>query len=385
MSVREILAKLVSFPVLGGQSNTSIADWIERYLEGHGVAWHNVPNEDGTKRSIHCRIGPAVDGGIILSGHTDVVPTEGQAWRTDPFKLVEKDGRLYGRGTCDMKGFLACCLAAVPDFLAANLQRPIYLAFSYDEEIGCWAGPALARHMATTYDEKPLGAIIGEPSLLQVVNGQKGMGSFETTIRSRGAHSSYIYSEVSAVHEGAKLVNWLEQRMEQLVRNGQRNDRFQPNHTTLHAGMLHGGIAHNIVADRCKLRWDMRTLPSDNLDQLYAEFCAFCDERTAHGRRKVPEFAIKTVEKFPMVVPLDTDAAAPIVRLAQSLTDVAGLGTVSFASEAGQFAAAGFPAVICGPGSIEQAHGANEYIAAGQLERGMDWMKRLRSQLAARP
>ncbi|MEM6317164.1 MAG: acetylornithine deacetylase [Bacteroidota bacterium] len=373
----EILSELVAFPVLGGESNAPIADWIENYLTEHGVPFFNVPNEDGTKRSIHCRIGPTMDGGVILSGHVDVVPVAGQDWRTNPFELVEKDGKYFGRGTCDMKGFLACCLACLPKMLAADLQKPIYFAFSYDEEIGCWAGPALAKAINETYTEKPHFAIIGEPTNLEITTGQKGMGSFETTILSRGAHSSYIYTEASAVHEGAKLVVWLEQKMEELIESGQRDDRFDPPHSTLHVGMLNGGIAHNVVADKCQLRWDMRTLPTDTLTKILADFKAYCAEREAISRQKVPEFSITTEEKFPMVVPLDTPDKSSVVYFVQQLTGTTDTKAVSFASEAGQFAAEGFETVICGPGSIAQAHQANEYIEVEQMEKGVDFLNTL--------
>ncbi len=379
---QDILAKLIAFPVLGGESNNSIANWIENYLAEHGVTFHNVPNEEGNKRSIHCRIGPAVDGGIVLSGHTDVVPVTGQDWHSDPFDMIEKDGKLYGRGTCDMKGFIACCLACLPEMLAANLTRPIYFAFSYDEEIGCWAGPALAKGIMETYSEKPRFAIIGEPSEMEVVTGQKGMGTLETTITSRGAHSSKIYTEASAVHEGAKLVVWLENRMEELIKSGKSDARFTPPHSTLHVGMFNGGIAHNIVADKCTVVWDLRTIPNDNLSEIVEEFKVYCAERVAIMRKKVREFNITSKERFPLVVPLDTKNEAPVVKFVQQLTDNKVINAVSFASEAGQFAAEGFEAVICGPGSIEQAHRANEYIEVAQMEKGVLFMKKLIAQLS---
>jgi len=377
-----ILAKLIAFPVLGGESNNSIADWIENYLTEHGVSFHNVFNEERNKRSIHCRIGPAVDGGVVLSGHTDVVPVAGQDWHSEPFKMIEKEGKLYGRGTCDMKGFIACCLACLPEMLAADLKKPIYFAFSYDEEIGCWAGHALAKSIMDTYVEKPRFAIIGEPSEMEVVTGQKGMGTIETTITSRGAHSSKIYTEASAVHEGAKLVVWLENRMEELIKSGKSDKRFTPPHSTLHVGMFNGGIAHNIVADKCTVVWDLRTIPNDSLGEIVQEFRAYCAERVFLMRKKVPKFNITSKERFPLVVPLDTERDAPVVKFVQQLTDRTTINAVSFASEAGQFAAEGFEAVICGPGSIEQAHRANEFIEVEQMEKGVVFMEKLIDQLS---
>lgn len=375
---QEILAKLIAFPILGGQSNNSIADWIENYLSEYGIPFHNVFNEEGNKRSIHCRIGPAVDNGVVLSGHTDVVPVAGQDWHSDPFEIIEKGGKLYGRGTCDMKGFIACCLACLPEMIAADLKKPIYFAFSYDEEIGCWAGHDLAKAIITTYTEKPRFAIIGEPSEMEVITGQKGMGTLETTLTSRGAHSSKIYTEASTIYEAAKLVGWLENKMEELIVNGGEKDaRFTPPHSTLHVGKFNGGIAHNIVADNCTIVWDLRTLPKDDATAIIEEFKEYCAERIAIMRKKVPEFNITNKEWFPFVVPLDTKEDAPVVKFVQQLTDSTIINAVSYASEAGQFAAEGFEVVICGPGSIEQAHRANEFIEIEQMEKGVLFMEKL--------
>ena len=375
--VQKILKKLIAFPVLGGESNLSIAKWIENYLTEHDVDFYNVPNEDGTKRSIHCRIGPVVDGGIILSGHTDVVPVEGQDWHTNPFEMVEKGGKLYGRGTCDMKGFIACCLACLPEIQQAKLKRPFYFAFSYDEEIGCWAGPALAKDIRTTYTEKPRFAIIGEPSEMQIITGQKGMGSFETTVHSRAGHSSYISTEVSAIYEAAKLVGWLENKMEALIVDGPKDERFAPPHSTLHVGIFNGGIAHNIIADKCTFSWDMRTLPKDQLNGILAAFNAYCANRITICQQKVGAFNILTKAKFPTVVPLDTSNEATLVKILQKMLGTTATNAVSFASEAGQFAAEGFESIICGPGSIAQAHTANEFIAIDQLEKGVAFIHQL--------
>ncbi|MEZ4984562.1 MAG: M20/M25/M40 family metallo-hydrolase [Saprospiraceae bacterium] len=228
MTAKEILSQLVSFPVLGGESNLTIISWIGDYLQSFGVDYQLVPNPEGTKASLHARIGPAVDGGIILSGHTDVVPVEGQDWHTDPFQLIEKDGKLYARGSCDMKGFLACVLAVVPQMVKTTLTTPIYLAFSYDEEVGCVAAPELITAIKAYYSERPRYAIIGEPSELQPVVGQKGICVYKTTVWGSAGHSSRIRTEVSAIHEAARLVGWLEQKMNNLVATGHVDDRFSP-------------------------------------------------------------------------------------------------------------------------------------------------------------
>jgi len=209
MTVDNILAKLVSFPVLGGESNLSIIHWIKEYIESYDVEVNLLPNEEGDKASLFCRIGPEIDGGVILSGHTDVVPVEGQEWDTDPFVLTDiGDGKLYARGSCDMKGFIACCLAALPQMVAAKLEKPIYFAFSYDEEVGCLAGPALARGIKAHYKELPKYAIIGEPSLMEPIVGQKGIYILETYINGSAGHSSRIKQEVSAIHEATRGGWW---------------------------------------------------------------------------------------------------------------------------------------------------------------------------------
>ena len=377
----KLLSKLVSFPVLGGQSNLIIIDFIKAYLEKHGVTYHLVPNEEGNKASLHCRIGPTVDGGVILSGHTDVVPTEGQAWDTDPFVLTLKDDKLYGRGSCDMKGFIACCLASLPDMLAADLQKPIYFAFSYDEEIGCLAGPSLVQSIKDTYDESPRYAIIGEPSVMQPIVGQKGICVFETTVTGSAGHSSRIKQEVSALHTSARLIIWLEEKMDQLIASGRLDDRFTPNHTSLHAGMIRSGIAPNVIADHSIFHWDMRCIPQDNVDEIFQEFLDYSSALEKELQKRFSGTRIQTVKHHPAVPPLDTAEDQSIVELVKKLSGNDQLSTVAYAAEAGQFAQGGFESVICGPGDIAQAHRANEFIAVEQLEKGVEFIQKLIKEL----
>ncbi len=384
MRAEEILEHLVSFPVFGGQSNLSIAMWIEEYLAEQGLTFTNVPNEDGTKRSIHCRIGPAVDGGVILSGHTDVVPVEGQSWSHDPFTLTDGgDGKLYGRGSCDMKGFIACCLAVLPDMLKANLKKPIYFAFSYDEEVGCLAGDALAASINDTYAEKPKYAIIGEPSMLQPVVGQKGIVVYKTTLNGSAGHSSGIRKEVSAIHEAARLILWLERKMDRLIESGQTDDRFVPNHTSIHCGVFkQSGAAHNIVSDHACFLWDVRVIPKDNAGDILHEFEEHCRQVTISCRERFPDFQITTELYHPNVVALDTPEHLSIVPFIKELSGRNDLGAVSYAAEAGQFAEAGFESVICGPGDIAQAHRADEFISKEQLDKGVDMIRQLVRKLS---
>jgi len=384
MTVENILSKLVAFPVLGGESNLTIIHWIKEYIESHNITTTLVPNQEGNKASLHCRIGPAVDGGVILSGHTDVVPVEGQEWSTDPFKLTDKsDGKLYGRGSCDMKGFVACCLAALPDMVKADLKKPIYFAFSYDEEVGCLAGPELAQHIKTHYTETPKYAIIGEPSLMEPIVGQKGIYILETYVNGSAGHSSRIKQEVSAIHEAMRLILWLENRMNQLIYDNRLDKRFHPPHSSIHIGLVNGGIAPNVIADKAHFYWDLRTIPIDNPFTIVEEFEAYCREREQELHNIFPGFKIITKENHPSVVHLDTKETDDVVDLVKRISGNSQLNTVAYAAEAGQFAAEGFQSAICGPGSIEQAHRANEFIDKNELVKGMNMMSKLIAEMSS--
>ena len=376
MNVEKILAKLVSFPILGGESNLSILKWIESYLKDLGITSFRVYNKDGNKASLHCRIGPPVDGGIILSGHTDVVPVAGQDWDTDPFILTEIGDKLYGRGSCDMKGFLACVMTTAPVMLKSDLIKPIYFAFSYDEEIGCLGAPDLIKEIALHYDENPAYAWVGEPSMLIPIVGQKGICVQETILNGSAGHSSRVRQEVSAIHEASRLVIWLEEKMNQLA-NQSSDSRFNPPHTSIHVGTLHGGIAPNIISDQCSFKWDIRCIPKDSIPQILEEFEVHCRVREAQLKNIYPDFAIQTINDHPEVPALDTRTDQEIAQLIKELTGEDKFDTVSYAAEAGQFEAGGFPSIICGPGDIAQAHRANEYVSKAQLYRCIELIKKL--------
>jgi len=384
MTVTEILTKLVSFPILGGESNLSIMNWIKDYIEGYGIETHLVPNEEGTKASLHCRIGPAIEGGVILSGHMDVVPVKGQDWNTDPFVLTDgADGRLYARGSCDMKGFLACCLAVLPEMVKTKLNTPIYFAFSYDEEIGCLSAPELVEHIKSTYTEMPKYAIIGEPSMMQPIVGQKGICVIETIVNGSAGHSSRIRQEVSAIHESARLIIWLENKMNALVDAGRIDNRFTPPHSSLHIGQINAGIAPNVIADKSLFKWDVRVIPQDVTEDIIEEFETYCREREAILRETFPGFGIKNSQHHPPVPPLDTAETDDVVAFIKSITPIQETGTVAYAAEAGQFSNGGFQSVICGPGSIAQAHRANEFIDKEQLEMGVGMIHKLVKKLSS--
>ncbi|MCP4803193.1 MAG: acetylornithine deacetylase [Flavobacteriaceae bacterium] len=384
MTAESILAKLVSFPVLGGQSNLSIINYIKDYIESFNIVTTLVSNKQGNKASLHCRIGPAIDGGVILSGHTDVVPVKGQEWSTNPFELIDKgDGKLYGRGSCDMKGFIACCLASLPDMVQADLKKPVYFAFSYDEEIGCLAGHELARSIKIHYRETPKYAIIGEPSLMQPIVGQKGIYILETYVNGSAGHSSRIKEEVSAIHEAMRLMLWLEEKMNRLIEEGRIDNRFHPAHSSIHIGLVNGGIAPNVIADKAHFFWDLRTIPMDRTETILEEFETFCRQREQELKSKFEHFKIKTVENHPPVVHLDTKETDDIVGLIKRISGNSSLSTVAYGAEAGQFAAEGFQSVICGPGSIKQAHRADEFIDKKELHKGVQMIHKLIAELSS--
>ena len=376
MKVEDILAKLVSFPVLGGDHNLEIIHWIQNYIEPFGIATTLVPNEEKTKASLHCRIGPSVDGGVILSGHTDVVPVKGQAWDSDPFILTKKDGKLFGRGSADMKGFIACCLASLPTLVKADLKKPIYFAFSYDEEIGCLAAPELIEHIQKTYSENAKYAIIGEPSSLEPVIGKKGVCYVLTEVNGSAGHSSGIHKEISAIHESTRLIMWLENKMKELS-HATQDHRFKPPHSTLHVGQISGGVATNIVADYTRFEWDVRVIPKDDIEAIFNDYFLFCKERELEVRKLFPDFSITNTFVHPPVPALDTKLTDDIVALTQKISGQNSWKTVSYAAEAGQFHEAGYQSIICGPGSIEQAHRANEYTTQEQLDKCVEMLQKL--------
>jgi acetylornithine deacetylase len=377
MTITELLSRLVAFPTVSHRSNLELIAFTQKYLEDYGIQTYLVRDKKEDKASLHCRIGPAVDGGIILSGHTDVVPVEGQPWDTDPFQLTERNGKLYGRGSADMKGFLACCLSCLPEMTTAELKRPIYFAFSYDEEVGCQAAPALVDQIRKTYEESPKFAIIGEPSEMQPILGQKGISTFRTTVTGSQGHSSRIREEVSAIHVAARLIRWIEDRMDVLIRTGRLDRRFDPPHSTLHVGIIQGGIAANVIAGSCNFDWDLRVIPRDKAEDILADFQSFCRHQEGTLRKRFPGTAIRTEAVYPGVPALDTPEESPAADLIRRLTGVENYLTVAYASEAGQFAEGGFETVICGPGSIAQAHRANEFISVEQLEKGAEFIRKV--------
>lgn len=370
-----LLRDLVSFDTVSRHSNLALIQYIEQYLQGFAVASVRILSKDGSKANLLARIGPEAEGGIILSGHTDVVPIDGQKWDTPPFTLTESMGRLYGRGTADMKSFIACTLAMVPAFAQARLAKPIYLAFSYDEEIGCLGAPDLVAHIAR-HAKRPALAIVGEPTSMQVVTAHKGVYSYETVVSGVEAHSSQPHLGVNAVHIGAKLVAHLSDLADEQAQSGMQNPAFTPPYSTVHVGVLEGGTARNIIPRTCRLVWEIRPLPGDDVSGIIAKFEDYAQALKRDAQAKHPDADIVTTPMSCMhgMQFSGTEAAQGLVMACAQANET---HAVAFGTEAGVFQDGGVPVVVCGPGSIDQAHKPNEYIEVMQLEKCVGFLLRL--------
>jgi acetylornithine deacetylase len=379
----ELFQRLVGFDTTSRNSNLELIEFVRDYLAGHGIEARLVHDESGAKANLYATIGPADKPGIALSGHTDVVPVDGQAWSRDPFALAESDGRLYGRGACDMKGFIAVALAFVPEFAAAPLATPVHLSFSYDEEIGCIG----VRRLLADLDGlavRPAACIVGEPTGMQVVRGHKGKLALTCQVRGRACHSSLVHQGANAVEAAAEAIAFLSGLARRYRDEGPFDPEFDPPYSSLQTGRIEGGVAVNIVPEACRFEVELRNLPGDDPDNVIAALSAFAEETLLPElRERAPEaaFEIDVLSRYPG---LAIDENAEIVRLAKSLTGANDTAMVSFGSEAGLFQQAGIPAVLCGPGHIDQAHKPDEYVAIEQMARCEAFMARLveRARLA---
>ena len=378
----ELLAKLIAFDTTSRDSNLRLIEWVEGLLGELGVTSTRVPNEDGRKANLYATLGPKTEGGIVLSGHTDVVPVDGQPWSSDPFTLTERGGRLHGRGTCDMKGFLALALAAAPTFAEpGRLKRPIHLAFSYDEEVGCLGAPSMIEQMVRVLP-KPAAVIVGEPTMMEVVHGHKGITTHIVTVTGHEAHSSLTHLGISANMVAIKLMRRLSDIAERLERDADPDSPFTPAHATLTIGQINGGTAVNILARQCAFLFDLRCPPGHDPLDILAPFFAEARALDAEMKARFPDAGIEVVRRShtPAFAP-EPDGTAE--RIARTLAgDNGPARVVAYAAEAGQFQEAGLSTAICGPGSIEQAHQPNEYVERVQMERGAAFMLRLAEMLA---
>ena len=374
---REMLAKLVSFPTVSDVSNLELIAFVEDYLAGHGVVSHRVYDETGLKANLYAHIGPKVEDGVVLSGHTDVVPVKGQDWKTDPFKVVEADGKLYGRGTCDMKGFNALVLALVPEMLLADLKRPIQIALSYDEEVGCLGAPFMIDEMVAKLP-KASAVIVGEPSMMQVVNGHKGSIGFMTHVQGFEVHSSLMHKGVSAVMTAARLIEWLRLRFEEnrVATPNTIDAMFEPPFTTLHVGVFEGGSASNITALNAAFSCDIRCPATQDPMDWYNRYLEYVREVETEIQAIHPDAKI-TVNARSLNPALKPETEGAAEALARRITGDNGSHVVSYGTEAGQFQREGYSVAVCGPGSIDQAHQPNEFISINQFEAGETFLRRL--------
>jgi len=380
-TAKTLLETLVGFATVSRDSNLALIEWVEAYLDTHDVPHWRIESDDGRKANLLARIGPDVAGGVVLSGHTDVVPVDGQPWSSDPFALVDKgDGRLYGRGTCDMKGFIACALAQVPAWVEGTLEKPIWLALSYDEEVGCIGAPRMIERLLADHP-RPAAVIVGEPTLMHPVVAHKGATNLRTTVTGRASHSSQIDQGVSAIHVAARLVTRIEDVMAELKAEGRIDEAFNVVHSSLHVGKIAGGTAINIMARECTFEWEIRHLPQDRFEDLLGRVDAYATELEAEMRRRAPEAAIVTEALNTTVPALADDNNAEVLALCRDLLGERPAGAVAYATEAGQFQREGLPTVICGPGSIAQAHQPDEYLEVAQLEAGSRFMVALGERL----
>jgi acetylornithine deacetylase len=378
----EMIRTLVGFDTTSRESNLGLIEWVRDYLARHGVASELYFDEEGRKANLFATVGPDDRGGIALSGHTDVVPVDGQDWSSDPFALREADGRLYGRGTSDMKSFIAIALALVPEMQAKPLRTPIHLALSYDEEVGCLGVRRMIPRLAARRD-KPRLCIVGEPTLMKPVIGHKGKRSLRCKVRGHECHSALAHEGVNAVEAAAEVVAYLKSMARRLRDEGPYDPDFVPPYTTVHTGTIHGGTALNIVPKDCEFVYEFRFLPGVDDAALAAEVERFARTRVEPEMKKVrPEtgFAFEPMTTFPG---LAVDNSDEVTQLALALTGANATGKVSFGTEAGLFQSAGIPTVVCGPGSIEQAHKPDEFIALEQVAAGEKFVRRLIDRLAA--
>jgi acetylornithine deacetylase len=376
----EILEKLIAFPTISLDSNQACVDWIIEYLEPFGARCQ-VSSDTPGKANIFATIGPDVDGGLILSGHLDVVPVMGQDWSSDPFKLREEAGFLFGRGTCDMKGFIAVCLALAPEFAAAQLTRPVHFAFTYDEETGCLGAPVLLDELVKT-GLRPSVAIIGEPTSMQIIEGHKGCCEYTVEFTGVEGHSSLPDVGLNALEYATRYVTELMRLRQELRSRAPKGSRFEPPHTTLQVCMLEAGIAHNVIPNKALVGWEMRPVQTSDLDYVRGKIRAFTTDVL------LPEMKLKyeaaDIEEIFIseVVGLEPDSDSEAVAIVRTLTGRNETDVVSFGTEAGLFQKAGVSAVICGPGSIEQAHKPDEYVSREQLSSCLQMLSRMVEKLS---
>jgi acetylornithine deacetylase len=378
----DMLRKLIAFPTVSRDSNLELIDFIRDTLKPFGADVRLTHDDGKRKANLFATLGPRGEPGIVLSGHTDVVPVEGQAWDTDPFNMVERDRRLYGRGAADMKGFIACVLALVPELMERGLTTPLHLAFSYDEEVGCLGVGRLIADMMRS-GVRPNACVVGEPTEMRPVIAHKGKKGYRCTVRGLAGHSAYAPHGVNAVEYAAEAIAFLNAMARRHRERGPYDRGFDVAHTTVHTGVLRGGTALNVIPHECVFDFEFRHLPGDDPEALLREFTDYLRKKLEPEMRPVHPPAGFTIEPLSDIPMLDTGPESEVVALAQELTGERDIGKVSFATEGSQFQRAGIPTVVCGPGSIAQAHKPNEYVSLDQIARCEEFLRRLGNRSCA--
>jgi acetylornithine deacetylase len=382
LSPREMLARLVAFPSVSTSSNLDIIGFCRDWLNSHGVESTLVMSPEGDKANLYASIGPQVEGGIVFSGHTDVVPVEGQNWTTDPWTLTERNGRLHGRGATDMKGFDALVLALVPEIVKFPLKRPVHIALSYDEEIACRGAPSMVEAMARSIP-RPAAVIVGSPTGHAVVTGHKASVQLRTRVTGYAVHSSRIDQGVSAVMSAARLIAWHEDVMEENRRRADPANPFEPPYTTLHCGMMAGGNAANVVSSSAWFFSDIRAIPTESPRDYLERYQTYVREVVEPRMKAIaPETGV-SVELIAEVPGLRPEADGEAERLMRRITGDNGTHVVSYGTEAGIFQRVGWSTVVCGPGDIAQAHQPDEYIEVSELDAGERLLRRIIGELCA--
>ncbi|MEO1251393.1 MAG: acetylornithine deacetylase [Pseudomonadota bacterium] len=371
----EWISRLVAHDTTSSRSNLALIEDLESFFASEGVETVRVENDDGTKSNLYAIVGPKTPGGVVLSGHTDVVPVEGQDWSSDPWMVVERGGKLFGRGTCDMKGFSAIALSLLPEMKAAGLKRPIIFALSYDEEIGCLGAPRMIADIADKLPP-PSAVIVGEPTNMKVIDGHKGIASFRVTVTGYTTHSSQTERGVSAVEAAARLISKISDMRAARERDADPESPFVPPYSTMTVNVVRGGTQLNIMAGEAVFDWDLRALPGDSVADIFEEFSDFARGVEVDMRRRAPGCRIE-IEQMTNAPALAPRADNPATDLAKAITGHNSTDVVAYAAEAGQFQEAGFSTVICGPGSIDQAHQADEFVALEQVELCKTFIRRL--------
>lgn len=379
-SVVDAIERAIAFSTVSRESNLQLIEWAQARLQGIGARCRLTYDAERRKANLFASLGPDEPGGVVLSGHTDVVPVDGQKWDTDPFRAESDGERIYGRGTSDMKGFVATALALAPEFVANGLRQPLHFALSYDEEIGCIGVRGLIDDLARA-GIRPSSVIVGEPTSMRVVIGHKGKHGYRCRVRGLACHSAYAPQGVNAVEAAAEIIAYLKGMARRFRDRGPFDPLFDVSHTTVHTGVIHGGTALNIVPKECSFDFEFRHLPGDRPEALFEEVKQFAEREVLPEMRRIDPNSGFDWEVLSLMPGLDVTADSDTARLALGLTEMRDVGKVSYGTEASLFQAAGMPAVVCGPGSIEQAHKPNEYVSLDQIAQCEAFLRRLMQRM----